>query len=179
MKIRHAATLAALISSIGCGAQPPAGVVETGSNVSRSGCTVDLKQICKNFFDQPTFMLNGVQYDSQRLASSAPRHMDAVLPYNYPNGTLLAAVNCQLDTQTHRITRADLAAGPPIDGKAVAYVRSQGLSIAAESQVSPPVRTEIVTDRRVQKHIFIGPSSKSSMGGGANSPAELLCAARL
>jgi hypothetical protein len=118
-----------LVSSIGCGAQPPAGVVETGNGVSRNGCTVDIKQICKNFFDQPTFTLNGVQYDSQRLASSAPRHMDAVLPYSYPNGDLLAAVNCQLDTQTHRITRADLAGGPPIDDKAVEYVRSQGLCL--------------------------------------------------
>jgi hypothetical protein len=88
-------------------------VVETGSSVSRHGCTVDLKQICKNFFDRPTFTLNGVQYDSQRLQSEAARHMDAVLPYNYPHGDLLAAVNCQLDTQTHRITRADLASGPP------------------------------------------------------------------
>jgi hypothetical protein len=125
----HAVALAALVSSIGCGAQPPPGVVETGSSVSRNGCTVDLKQICKNFFDQPTFTLNGVQYDSQRLASSAPRHMDAVLPYSYPNGDLLAAVNCQLDTQTHKITRADLAGGPPIDDKAIEYVRSQGLCL--------------------------------------------------
>ena len=129
MNLRHVATLAAFVSALGCGAQPPAGVVETGSSVSRSGCTVDLKQICKNFFDQPTFTLNGVQYDSQRLASSGPRHMDAVLSYSYPNGDLLAAVNCQLDTQTHRITRADLAGGPPIDDKAVEYVRSQRLCL--------------------------------------------------
>jgi hypothetical protein len=128
-RLWHAAALAAFVSALGCGAQPPAGVVETGSSVSRNGRTVDLKQICKNFFDQPTFTLNGVQYDSQRLQSEAPRHMDAVLPYNYPNGDLLAAVNCQLDTQTHRITRADLASGPPIDDKAVQYVRSQGLCL--------------------------------------------------
>ena len=126
MTTRQVVALAAFVTVFGCAGQPP-GVVATGSNLSRNGCTVDLKQICKNFFDQPTFTLNGVQYDSQRLASSAPRHMDAVLPYNYPNGDLLAAVNCQLDTQTHRITRADLAVGPPIDDKAVEYVRSQEL----------------------------------------------------
>jgi hypothetical protein len=59
---------------------------QTGSSVSRNGCTVDLKQICKTFFDQPTFNLNGVQYDSQLLQSEPPRHTDAALPYNYPNG---------------------------------------------------------------------------------------------
>jgi hypothetical protein len=63
------------------------------------------KQICKTFFDQPTFTLNGVQYDSQRLQSEAPRHTDAALPDNYPNGI----------------------SGPPIDDKALQYVGSQGL----------------------------------------------------
>jgi hypothetical protein len=41
----------------------------------------------------------------------------------------LANVNCQLDTSTHAVTRADLANGPAIDDKAVRYVRSQGLCL--------------------------------------------------
>ena len=61
LNLRHVATLAALVAALGCGAQPP-GVVETGSKVTRNGCTVDLKQICHTLFDQPEFTVNGVQY---------------------------------------------------------------------------------------------------------------------
>jgi hypothetical protein len=31
----------------------PAGVVENGSNVSRNGCTMNVRQICQNIFNQP------------------------------------------------------------------------------------------------------------------------------
>ena len=127
MNIRHAVTLAALVAALGCGARPSAGVVETGSKVSRSGCTVDLKQMCRSLFNQPEFTVNGVQYDTRRLEQNGPRHPDLLMNYRYPNGEPLAAVNCQLDMSTHAVTRADLASGPPIDDKAVEYVRSQGL----------------------------------------------------
>jgi hypothetical protein len=130
MRVRYAAVLAALLFfGFRCGAQPPAGVVETGSNVSRNGCTVDLKQICRSLFDQPEFTINGVKYDTHRLEQNGPRTVDLLANYNYPNGELLAAVNCQLDMSTHAVTRADLANGPAIDDKAVRYVRSQGLCL--------------------------------------------------
>jgi hypothetical protein len=127
MKLHHTFAIAALVSSIGCGAQPPFGVVETGSSVSRNGCTVDLKQICRSLFKQLEFTVNGVQYDTRRLEQNGPRHPDLLMNYRYPNGEPLAAVNCQLDMSTHAVTRADLASEPPLDDKAVEYVRSQGL----------------------------------------------------
>jgi hypothetical protein len=104
-------------------------VVETPGKVTRNGCTVDLKQICRSLFDQPEFTVNGVQYDTRRLEQNGPRHPDLLINYRYPNGESLAAVNCQLDMSTHAVTRADLASGSPIDDKAVEYVRSQGLCL--------------------------------------------------
>lgn len=129
MNVREVAILAAFISALGCGAQPPAGVVARGSKVSRSGCTVDLKQMCRSLFNQPEFTVNGVQYDTRRLEQNGPRHPDLLMNYRYPNGEPLAAVNCQLDMSTHAVTRADLASKPPIDDKAVEYARSQGLCL--------------------------------------------------
>ena len=81
--------------------------------------------------------------DSQRLQSEAPRHIDAVLPYNYPHGDLLAAVKCQLDTQTHRITPADLASGPPIARKAVQTCTARACAYRM------PSRNERATRRRL------------------------------
>jgi hypothetical protein len=127
MNLRHVASLAAFVSALGCGAQPPAGVVEAGSSISRNGCTMNLKQICRSLFNQSEFTVNGVQYDTRRLEQNSPRHPDLVMNYRYPNGDPLAAVNCQLDMSTHAVTRADLASEPPLDDKAVEYVRSQGL----------------------------------------------------
>jgi hypothetical protein len=130
MRVRYADVLTALLfADLGCGAQPPAGVVANGSNVSSNGCTVDLRQICRSIFDQPEITVNGVKYDTRRLEQTGPRHLDMLMDYRYPNGEPLAAVNCQFDMSTHAVTRADLANGPPIDDKAVEYVRSQGLCI--------------------------------------------------
>jgi hypothetical protein len=57
MRVCYAAVLAVLtallLAGLGCGAQPPAGVVENGSNVSRNGCTMNVRQICQNISNQP------------------------------------------------------------------------------------------------------------------------------
>ena len=75
MNLRHVVALAVLVPALGCSAQAP-GVVETGSKISRNGCTVDLKQICRSLFDQSEFTVNGVQYDARRLEQNGPRHPD-------------------------------------------------------------------------------------------------------
>jgi hypothetical protein len=90
---------------------------------------VNLKQICRSLFNQSEFTVNGVQYDTRRLEQNGPRHPDLLMTYRYPNWEPVAAVNCQLDMSTHAVTRADLASGPPIDDKAVDYVRRQGLCV--------------------------------------------------
>ena len=129
MKLRRVAALAVWVAALGCGAQPPAGVVQTGTKVVRNGCTFNLKQMCRSLFNQPEFTVNGVQYDPRRLEQNGPRHPDLLMNYRYPNGEPLAAVNCQLDMSTRAVTRADLASKPPIDDKAVEYVRGQGLCL--------------------------------------------------
>jgi hypothetical protein len=129
VKIRQTVfAIIALLVALGC-ATGPSGITTSGTQVSRNGCAVDLKQICQNALSQPNLTINGVQYDQNRLEQLGQRHVDFVLPYNFPNGELLAALNCQLDTQTHKVTRASLASGPAIDEKAVDYVRSQGLCL--------------------------------------------------
>src|SRR5215472_9315162 len=108
MRVHCASVLAALLfAAFRCGAQPPAGVVETGSNVSRNGCTVDLKQICASIFNQPEIVVNGVKYDTHSLDQTGPRHVNMLMDYRYANGDPLAAVNCQFDMSTHKVTRAD------------------------------------------------------------------------
>jgi len=109
--------------------QPPPGVVETGSNVSRNGCTVDLKRICRGLFDQPEFTIQWRQIRHPSPGAERLRTVDLLANYNYRHGELLAAVNCQLDMSTHAVPEADLANGPPNDDKAAAYVGSQGLCV--------------------------------------------------
>jgi hypothetical protein len=72
MNLRHAGALAALVAALGCGAQPPAGVVETETKVSRNVCTMNLKQICRSLFNQSEFTVNGVQYDTVDSSRTAP-----------------------------------------------------------------------------------------------------------
>lgn len=103
-----------------------AGVVETGSDVSRDGCTISLKQISRSLFDQ--VHVNGLRYDTHGLASRTVVGRWTRWRTTTPNGEPLAAVNW-LDMTTHAVTRADLASGPLIDDKGVEYVRSQGLCL--------------------------------------------------
>lgn len=112
----------------GCAQQ--SGVTTKGTEVSRNGCSVDLKEICDALMGQMAqeeFTVNQEKYDARSFEQDRPRHDDLIMSYNYPDGTLLASVRCQFDTVHHKITSATLASGPPIDDKAVAYLQSQGL----------------------------------------------------
>jgi len=125
MRARYAAVLTALLFvGFGCGAQPPAAVVEPGNKVSRNGCTVDPKQICQiclRKLDQREIALyaNGViKRDTHRLDQSE-RHLTILTDYRYPNGDPLPLVNCRFDMRTHTVTRADLTNGrTPADDRA-------------------------------------------------------------
>jgi hypothetical protein len=96
------------------------------STISQSGCAVDLKKVCQAFIDQPTFTLNGVEYDSRRLEQNAVRHTNVELPFKMPNGDLIGTAECQFDTQNRRVSYARMLAGPPITHAEVQYVRSRG-----------------------------------------------------
>lgn len=112
---------------MGCAQQ--SGVTTNGTEVSRNGCSVDLKEICDALMGQMAhtdFTVNQEKYDARSFEQNRPPHDDVLLSYNYPDGTLLASVRCQFDTVHHKITSATLASGPPIDDKAINYIRSQG-----------------------------------------------------
>jgi hypothetical protein len=96
------------------------------STISQSGCTVDLKKVCQAFIDQPTFTLNGVEYNAQRLEQNGVRHTNVELPFNMPNGNLIGTAECQFDTQNRRVSYARLLSGPPITDAEVQYVKSRG-----------------------------------------------------
>ena len=136
MQVRHAFLAALLFAGFGCGAQPPAAVVEPESKVSRNGCTADPKQICEiclRKLDQREIALyanGGRKYDTQSLDETGVRHLTMLVDYRYPNGEPLALVNCRLDMRTHTVTQADLTNGKtPADDRAQGYVRIQGLCL--------------------------------------------------
>ena len=137
MRVRHAVVLAALLfAGFGCGAQPPAGVTEPESKVSRNGCTVDPKQVCQiclRMFDQREVALydnvGETKLDTRSLDQSE-RHVTMLTDYRNPNGEPLALVLCRFDMRTHAVTRADLTNGRTrADDRAEGYVRIQGLCL--------------------------------------------------
>jgi hypothetical protein len=95
------------------------------STISQSGCTVDLKKVCQAFIDQPTFTLNGAQYDARRLEQNGVRHTNVELAFKMPNGDLIGTAECQFDTQNRRVSYARMLAGPPITDAEVQYVKSR------------------------------------------------------
>ena len=136
MRVNYVAVLAALLlADLKCGAQPPAAVVEPGNKVSRNGCTVDPKQICRiclRKLDQREIALydNGVIKRDTHSLDQSERHLTILTDYRYPNGDPPALVNCRFDMRTHTVTRADLTNGrTPADERAEGYVRIQGLCL--------------------------------------------------
>ncbi len=127
--------VALTLATIGCAEQQT-------SIVRRGSCEVDLKKICSAYFSQPQFTLNGEEYDATRLEQNSRSHENIELPYMYPNGDLIATVECQVDTRNRTISYARLVGGPPIDDKAVAYVRSQGLCADQSPDYSKMLTTQ-------------------------------------
>jgi hypothetical protein len=96
------------------------------SAIIQSGCTVDFKKVCQALIDQPTFSLNGVEYDAQRLEQNSTRHTNIDLPFIMPNGNLIGTAQCQFDTQNRTVSYARLLPGPPITDVEAQYLRSRG-----------------------------------------------------
>src|SRR5215472_7087897 len=125
--LKSSAVLVALLVTLGCGADPAgaaessSGVTASGNTVTRNGCTVDLTSVCQDFLNQRWMIFSNI-----------PRHGRRVrvwVPYNYPDGRPLATVYCEFDMVSHIVTQARLGNEPPIDDRAVEYVRSQGLCL--------------------------------------------------
>jgi hypothetical protein len=117
--------LAALLVTIGCGAagaeESSSQVTASGNTVTRNGCTVDLARVCRDYLDQRWMIISNLPRQGRQLR--------LMVPYNYPDGRPLATVYCEFDMSGHSVTRASLGSEPPIDDRAVEFVRSQGLCL--------------------------------------------------
>jgi hypothetical protein len=114
--------LLVMIGPVAAGAaQSSSEVTATGNTVTRNGCTVDLARVCRDFLDQRWMIISNLPRQG--------RHLSVMVPYNYPDGRPLATVYCEFDMSSHTVTRASLGSEPPIDDRAVEYVRSQGLCL--------------------------------------------------
>jgi hypothetical protein len=124
-RVQISAVLAVLLLTIGCGAagaaESSSGVTASGNTVTRNGCTVDLARVCRDFFNQQWMIISNFPRQGRRLR--------VWVPYNYPDGRPLATVKCEFDMSSHTVTAASLGSEPPIDDRAVEFVRSQGLCL--------------------------------------------------
>jgi len=81
--------------------------------------TVDLARVCRDFLNQQWIVISKLPRQGRRLSTW--------VRYNYPDGRPLATVYCEFDS--HTVTAASLGSEPPIDDRAVEFVRSQGLCL--------------------------------------------------
>lgn len=114
--------LAVLIA--GCASSQPSA---SNSSATFGDCKINLRQICEAYVHQPTFTLNGEQWDAERLQKETNPHTQLLMPFSYPNGDLIANLECMIDTQNLKASYARLLPGPPITDKDVQYARSIGL----------------------------------------------------
>ena len=116
--------LLALALIAGCASSQPSAA---RSSATFGDCNINLRQICEAYVHQPTFTLNGEQFDAERLQKETNPHTQVWMPFSYPNGDLIANLECMIDTQHLTASYARLLPGPPITDKEVQYARSIGL----------------------------------------------------
>ena len=96
--------------------------------VSKNGCTVDLKKVCQHLVDQPGFTIDqgSTGQHGWTLNNSPMQHVVFHVPFN-SSGALL---RCKVDTkETHspRVIEANLESGLQPDETNSKHLREQGL----------------------------------------------------
>lgn len=131
-----------LIAVAGCGSQNPSAVAPDNSSRQNSqsspasaqpaasilhhdGCTIDIAKVCKAFIDQPQFTYNGDQYTWERFQQSSNRHPDVEIWARYPDGTVVADIECHVDAQNRKVDWARLLPNPPLTDKSWAYAKKE------------------------------------------------------
>ena len=139
MNSRYVLMLCLLLALAGCSSQNPAPTNAPAEQSSPStasaspessilhhdGCTIDIAKVCKSFIDQPQFTYNGDQYTWERFQQSAPRHPDVEIWARYPDGSVVADIQCHVDTQNRKINWARLLPNPPLTDKSWDYAKSK------------------------------------------------------
>ena len=95
---------------------------------------MDLREICQTFYDRPTVTVNGAETDARQIEQTHAPHTQIWMPFEYPNGDLIANVECMMDIQHRTVSYARLLPGPPITDKDIQYVRGLGLCFEAPGQ---------------------------------------------
>jgi hypothetical protein len=139
MNLRHLLTICSILAVAGCSPQNPA-VVAPGAQqpqtspaaappaasvLQHDGCTIDLAKVCQSYIDQPQFTYNGDQYDWTRFQQNFSRHPDVEIWARYPDGNVVADVECHVDTQNRKINWARFLPNPPMTDKSWAFAKSQ------------------------------------------------------
>jgi hypothetical protein len=106
-------------------AQPTAISQHETSILHHDGCTIDLTKVCKSYIDQPQFTYNGDEYDWTRFQGSVFRHPDVDIWARYPDGSVVAEIECHIDAQNRKVDWARLLPHPPMTEKAWEYVKSE------------------------------------------------------
>jgi len=139
MNSRQVLTLCLLITLVGCSSQNPvpnsapaqpsapstASAPPDASTFHHDGCTIDIVKVCESFIGQPQFTYNGDQYTWQRFQQSASRHPDVEIWARYSDGSVVADIECHVDTQNRKINWARLLPNPPLTDKSWDYAKSK------------------------------------------------------
>ncbi len=135
-------TVCLLVAVAGCGSQnPSAGAPGNSSSQSSSsspapappaasilhheGCTIDIVKVCKSFIDQPQFTYNGDVYTWERFQETSNRHPDVEIWARYPDGKVVADIECHVDAQNRKVDWARLLPDPPLTDKSWDYAKSK------------------------------------------------------
>jgi hypothetical protein len=139
MNSRQLLTLCLLAALAGCSSQNPvpnsapaqqsppstASAPADASIFHHDGCTIDIVKVCASFIEQPQFTYNGDQYTWQRFQQSASRHPDVEIWARYSDGSVVADIECHVDTQNRKINWARLLPNPPLTDKSWSYAKSK------------------------------------------------------
>jgi hypothetical protein len=142
MNLRRLLTVCSLIGLAACSPQNPASVALDNSSAQKpqssptvdqpspsilqhDGCTIDIAKVCQSFIDQPQFMYNGDKYDWHRFQQSFSRHPDVEIWARYPDGNVVADIECHVDSQNRKINWARLLPNPPLNDKSWDFAKSK------------------------------------------------------
>lgn len=142
MRLKRSFALCLLIAVAGCGAQntsstapsdsssqssqsAPAPAQAGSSILHHEGCTIDIVKVCKSFIDQPQFNYNGDVFTWERFQQTSTRHPDVEIWARYPDHSVVADIECNVDTQNRKVDWARLLPNPPLTDKSWAYAKSK------------------------------------------------------
>jgi hypothetical protein len=113
--------LGAMLLGACAAADPP-------DQISKNGCTVNLKKVCQRVVDQPGFAIDegSTGQHGWTLNNSPMQHVVFHIPF-YGSGALLRCKVDTKDTHTPEVIEANVESGPMPDETNFKYLREQGL----------------------------------------------------